>query len=366
MTSSTGHREQIPIADPDVGDGEARRVREVLDSGRLSGGETVDRFESAFAAYCGAGHAVATSNGTTALQTALEALEIGNNDTVLTTPFSFVATANAIRHAGADPVFADIDPVTYNLDPHAVEDHIRTGGDDIAAILVVHLYGLPAAMDHFGDLAETYDLALIEDAAQAHGAMFEGSHIGTISDAAAFSFYPTKNMTTGEGGMVTTDRGDIAERAARFVDHGRDSRYRHVTVGHNFRLSDVHAAIGLEQLDKLPAYVHARRAHAAEYDQALEANSLQAPIEPPGRRHAYHQYTVRAADRSALADHLDERGIDTAVYYPRPITDQPAYDHRNAETPVADRTAEEVLSVPVHPGMRDRSVDRVATALAEY
>jgi dTDP-4-amino-4,6-dideoxygalactose transaminase/predicted dehydrogenase len=297
MTTSSDD-ERISIADPDVTRAEIDHVVDVLESGHLSGGETITRFESAFADFCGARHGVATSNGTTALHAILEAIGIGDGDLVVTTPFSFVATANAIRHVGGTPVFADVDPDTYNLDPHEVETTMRRHGDDVAAILAVHLYGLPANMDHLADLADTYDVPLVEDAAQAHGATVDGETVGAIGDAAAFSFYPTKNMTTGEGGMVTTNSEELTARVRKFVDHGRDDRYRHVSVGHNFRMSDLNAAIGLEQLEKLPDYTAARRAHAARYDDALRGSRLQAPIEPDGRRHVYHQYTVRAADAS--------------------------------------------------------------------
>ena len=365
MTVTQDSTERVSIADPDITEAEIDRVSEVLASGRLSGGETVPTFEEAFADYCGATHGVATNNGTTALQTALEALGIGDGDRVVTTPFSFVATANAVRHAGATPVFADIDPETYNIDPHAVEAVIRDH-DDVAAILPVHLYGLPAPMGHLADLAETHDLALIEDAAQAHGAALDGDRVGTMGDAATFSFYPTKNMTTGEGGMVTTDRDDVARRASRFVDHGRDEHYHHVTLGHNFRMSDMNAAIGLEQLRKVPAYTEARQETAARYDSALANSPLEAPTVPDGYEHVYHQYTVRTDDRARFSDHLERYGIDSAVYYPAPIHEQPAYDHVGTSSPVAETAADEVLSIPVHPNMTTENVQRVVTALEEY
>jgi len=366
MTVSMDQQERVSIADPDISESEIERVRDVLESGQLSGGETVTAFESAFAEYSETRHGIATSNGTTALQTALEALDIGEGDLVVTTPFSFVATANAIRHAGATPIFADIDPATYNLDPHSVEDQIRATNGDVAAILAVHLYGLPAAMNHLADIADTYDIALIEDAAQAHGATVGGKRVGSLGDAAAFSFYPTKNMTTGEGGMVTTDRDDVAERGARFVNHGRDESYRHVTLGHNFRMSDICAALGLAQLEKLPNYTTTRRDNAARYDSVLHGSPIEGPVEPSGRHHVYHQYTVRVANREQFAAHLDDYGVDSAVYYPRPIHEQPAYDHVDIDAPVAEDASNEVISIPVHPNLRDRDLETVVTALQEY
>ena len=361
---------RVAIADPDVGERELERVREVLTSGRLADGPVVREFEREFAAFCSADHGVAVANGTAALQTALEAVGIGEGDAVVTTPFSFVASANAVRLCGARPVFADVDPVTYTLYPDAVEAAIEAN-DDVAAILPVHLYGLPAEMDRLTDIAEEHDVALIEDAAQAHGAAYEGTRVGTFGDAACFSFYPTKNMTTGEGGMVVTDDRGVADRAARFVNHGRsdaaDRGYDHVSVGHNLRLTSLSAAIGIEQLRKLPAYNARRRENAARLSAALESVSeVTLPVEPPERRHVYHQYTIRCPDRAALREHLDERGVDTAVYYPTLIPDQPAYDGYEASVPTASRLADEVVSLPVHPGLVDEDLDRIADAVREH
>ena len=358
---------RIAIADPDVGDREFERVREVLASGRLADGPVVREFEREFAEYCGADRGVATANGTAALQTALRAVGIGEGDAVVTTPLSFVASANAVRLCGARPVFADVDPETYTLDPDAVEAAVEAN-DDVAAILPVHLYGLPAEMGRLTEVAAAHDLALIEDAAQAHGATCDGRRVGTFGDAGCFSFYPTKNMTTGEGGMVVTDDDGVADRAARFVNHGRADAaahgYDHVSVGHNLRLTSLAAAIGLEQLRKLPAYNERRQRNAARLTAALsDVPELVLPTEPPGRRHVYHQYTVRCPDRAALRDHLDERGVDTAVYYPTLIPDQPAYDGYEASVPTAERIVEEVVSLPVHPGLVDEEIDRVAAAV---
>ena len=217
----------IPIANPEIGSAEKDGVLDVLESGMLADGPVVREFEDDFAAYCGTEHAVATSNGTTALHAAMEGLGLGEGDRVITTPFSFIASANAIRLAGAEPVFADIDPATYNIDPESVEETIQAYDGEIDAILAVHLYGLPAAVEQLAKLAESYDAYLIEDAAQAHGATVNGERVGSIGDVGCFSFYPTKNMTTGEGGMVVTDDDAIAEGAARFVNHGRTDKYGH-------------------------------------------------------------------------------------------------------------------------------------------
>jgi dTDP-4-amino-4,6-dideoxygalactose transaminase len=354
----------IPIANPDVGDEGKERVEDVLDGGMLADGPEVREFESEFADYCGAERGVATSNGTTALHAALEALGIGDGDRVLTSPFSFVASANAIRFAGADPVFADIDPETYNLDPDAVESVVTE--EDVDAIVAVHLYGLPAAMDRLTDIADRHDLSLVEDAAQAHGASLDGQRVGSFGDAACFSFYPTKNMTTGEGGMITTDRGDVADRAAQFVNHGRNDEYEHERLGHNFRMTSVAAAIGRAQLERLPDFTEKRRANARRLTEGLADTPVTTPTEPPGRRHVYHQYTVRVDDREAFRDHMDEQGVGTGVYYPKPIHEQPAYEGHDQSLPAAEAAAREVVSLPVHPGVDESDARKIVSAVEEF
>jgi len=357
----------VPIAAPEMGEREIERVREVMESGRIADGPEVRAFETEFADFCEADHGVATSNGTTALHAAFEALGIGAGDKVVTTPFSFVASANSIRLAGAEPVFADIDPETFNLDPTAVEEAVRRE-DDVAAVVPVHLYGLPAEMDCLLDVADDYDLAVIEDAAQAHGAEFRGQRVGSLGDAACFSMYPTKNMTTGEGGMITTDRDDVAETAASFVNHGRppEGGYQHVRVGHNFRMTSMAAAIGRVQLDRLPDYNEARRSNAAYLTDALAEADVVTPTDPDECRHVYHQYTVQSDDRDGLADHLEDAGVGTGVYYPTPIHKQPAYDGVDHSAPVAERAAEQALSLPVHPNVSEQDLRTIASAITEY
>ena len=371
--SRDARTDRIPIADPDVGEAEVERVQAVLADGQLADGPVVREFEDSFAEYCGADHGVAAANGTAALHAALVALGIGHGDRVVTTPFSFVATANAIRLAGAEPVFADVDPGTCNLDPEAVEETLsREDDEEVAAVLAVHLYGRPAPMDRLAEVADDHDLALIEDAAQAHGAELSGRPVGSLGDAACFSFYPTKNMTTGEGGMITTDRPEVAERAASFVNHGRDdayggcTSYEHVEVGHNLRMTSLAAAIGLAQLEKLPGYTRARRRNAAALNDALADAPVETPGDPPEGRHVYHQYTIQHDHRDGLADHLDRTGIDTGVYYPAPIHEQPAYADVDASAPAAERLAGRVLSLPVHPGLTAEEVAAVADAVGAY
>ncbi|WP_267161538.1 DegT/DnrJ/EryC1/StrS family aminotransferase [Halovenus salina] len=356
----------IPIANPAIDEAEKERVLEVLESGMLADGPVVREFEDEFAAYCDAEHAVATSNGTTALHAAMEALGLGKGDRVVTTPFSFVASANAVQFTGAEPVFADINPETYNLDPDAVEETIQEHNGDVDAIMAVHLYGLPADVTRLAELAEEYDAYLIEDTAQAHGATVDGERVGSIGDVGCFSFYPTKNMTTGEGGMIVTDDVEIADAAAQFVNHGRTAKYGHAAVGHNFRMTSIAGALGLAQLDRLPDFTEARRTNAEQLTAGLADSWVTPPIEPDGRTHVYHQYTIRCEDRDGLQTHLDEHGIGSGVYYPQCIHEQPAYSEMSVEAPVAERAAEEVLSLPVHPNVRDADTQRIIEVITNY
>ena len=354
----------VPIADPALGERERAAVADVLESGMLADGPAVRAFEERFAEYCGTDHAVATSNGTTALHAMLAACDIGPGDRVLTTPFSFVATANAVRLVGAEPVFADIDPETYNLDPEAARAVAVEA--DVDAILVVHLYGLPADMDAFRSLAEELEVPLLEDACQAHGAEYDGERVGSIGDAGVFSFYPTKNMTTGEGGMVTTDSDAVAERLRRFVNHGR-SDGDHVSLGHNFRLTSIGGALGAAQLERLPAMTKQRRRNAQRLTDGIKSRGLEAVLEPPREpatsTHVYHQYTVRTDHREAVTAALEDADVGYGIYYPTPIHEEPAYENYDGSVPEAERAAEAVLSLPVHPGVSGADLTAVLDAL---
>ena len=354
----------VPIADPVFEEAEMDAVRSVLESGTVADGPEVRRFESTFASFCDASHGVAVANGTAALHAALEGLGIGEGDRVVTTPFSFVASANAIRLAGATPVFADIDPETYTLDPSAARRAVRE--HDAEAILAVHLYGLPADMDALMELVSEEDVHLIEDAAQAHGARYDGQPVGTIGDVGTFSFYPAKNMTTGEGGMVVTDDEQVADHVASYVNHGRTDAggYSHERLGHNYRLTSMAAAIGRVQLDRLPDWVATRRENARRLSEGLsDVPGITTPTEPEGRRHAYHQYTVRCSERDQLRERLEDAGVGSAVYYPTPIHQLGAYDHVEGSFPAAERAASEVLSLPVHPGLTEDDLETIIDAV---
>ncbi len=351
----------IPVAQPLIGEEEKQAVLEVLSSGQLAQGPKVAAFEEAFAEYCGVRFAIATSSGTTALHLALLAHGIGPGDEVITTSFSFIATANAVRYAGARPVFVDIEPHTFNLNPAGIEEVItpRT-----RAIIPVHLFGLPCDMEPILEIADRHGLVVIEDACQAHGAAVNGRRVGSFGTG-CFSFYPTKNMTTAEGGMVTTDDEEVAERLRVIRNHGMRQRYKHEILGYNYRMTDVHAALGLGQLARLEAFNARRRANARYLNQHLRG--VVTPWAPEGFYHVFHQYTVRVPDgkRDWLAERLREQGIGTAVYYPIPIHQQPTF--RGLENPVGlpetERAAREALSLPVHPALGEEELQRIVEAV---
>ncbi|WP_368409313.1 DegT/DnrJ/EryC1/StrS family aminotransferase [Halomarina litorea] len=347
-----------------MGEEEKARVMEVMDEGMLADGPEVRSFEREFADYVEADHGVATSNGTTALHAAMKAIDVGPGDTVVTTPFTYIATANAVSFCNADIELVDIDPETYNIDPDALEARLADGLD-VDAVIAVHLYGLPAAMGRLRELADEYDFALVEDAAQAHGAAVDGTPVGSLGDVACFSFYPTKNMTTGEGGMITTNDEDLAVRARRFVDHGRTEGYDHPEVGHNFRMTSIAAAIGRVQLDRLPGYIDSRRENARVLTERLTDTAVTTPVEPDGFRHTYNQYTLRYEARDDLMAALEDAGVGSKVYYPKPVHMQGAYDHLDVSAPVTERAVNEVLSVPVHPQLSEADVRAVADAVRE-
>ena len=350
----------IPIARPQMGDDEKSRVWEAMASGSLAQGPRVREFEERFAAFIGTEHAVATSSGTTALHLALLGYGIGPGDEVITVPFTFIASANSILYTGARPVFVDIDEDTFTIDARLIEGAItpRT-----RAIMPVSLYGLPAPMVAITEIAERHGLAVVEDSCQAHGAAIGDRRSGTWG-AGTFSFYPTKNMTTGEGGMLTTDDAELAERVRLLREHGMKVRYHHDVVGYNFRMTDIAAAIGLAQLPKLAAFNERRRAIAARYDRELRG--VITPTAHPGVTHVYHQYTIRVNRRDEFAERLRERGVGSAIYYPIPVHRQKpfaALGYGSESYPVTDRLTEEVLSIPVHPSLSDDEVARVIDAV---
>jgi len=342
-----------------VGDEETAAVTAVLRSGRLVQGQEVAAFEDEFAAIVGGHTCVAVNSGTSALHLGLLAAGIGPGDEVIVPSFTFAATANAVAMTGATPVFADIEADTFCLDPDAVAAAVTSR---TAAVLPVHLYGHPVRWDGLAGIAERHGLLLLEDAAQAHGASYDGIPVGALGDMAAFSFYATKNMTTGEGGMVVC-RDDATARTVRLLrNQGMEQRYRNEIAGLNNRMTDLAAAMGRVQLRRLAGWNEERRAIAASYDEQL--TGVVTPVVAPKAEPVWHQYTVRSTDRDALAARLDARGIDSAVYYPVPTHRLPAYD-LDLELPETERAAREVLSLPIRPGLTGDEVARVVAAVNE-
>jgi dTDP-4-amino-4,6-dideoxygalactose transaminase len=355
----------INIAKPQMGEEEKKAVMEVLDSGMIAQGPRVKAFEEAFASMCGVKYAIATASGTTALHVALLAAGIGEGDEVITSPFTFIASANSVLYTGARPVFIDIDPVTFNLNPELIEAAITP---HTKAILPIHLFGLSCDMDPIMDIANKHRFTIIEDACQSHGALYKGKRVGSFG-IGAFSFYPTKNMTSAEGGMITTDDDVIDERCRVIRQHGMRRRYYHDELGYNFRMTDIHAAIGLEQLKKLQSKNEQRRANASYLNAHLKG--VITPSIPNGCVHVFHQYTVRVqgGKRDALRSYLQENGVGSEVYYPVPVHKQSFYVSDlgyQGSYPEAERTANEVLSLPVHPGLSQVDLETIVSRVNEF
>lgn len=342
-------------------------VAEVLDSGRLAQGPKVAEFEERFAKVAGTDHAVAVANGTVALALALRALELPSRSFVTTTPFTFIATATAVADAGHRPAFTDIDASTFNLDPR------RLGGaldGSVSAILPVHLYGLPAPMDEIADLAGRRKLPVLEDAAQAVGARYKGRSVGSLGTAACFSLYATKNITTGEGGMITTDDPRLAERLRVLRNQGQRSRYQYERIGGNYRLTEMQAAIGIVQLRRLNGLNTKRQGNAKRLLSGLKGIAgLAMPSVPKGYVHVWHQFTIRVLDgrREELRTHLDREGIETGIYYPQGLHQIGIFaGARHGPLPNCERAAREVLSLPVHPGLTAKDCTRIVAAVREF
>lgn len=359
----------IKIASPRLGSEEEAAVIDVLRSGLLAQGEKVALFEKKFADFINSKHAIATSSGTTALHLALLGLGIGPGDEVITTAFSFIASTNAILYTGAKPVFVDIDPQTFNLNPEIITEKIT---EKTKAILVVHLYGLPADMKRISQIAKKYNLLVIEDACQAHGAMINNQMVGTFADVGCFSFYPTKNMTTGEGGMVVTNNDNVAEKVKLLREHGMKKRYYYEMLGYNFRMTEIAAVIGMVQLKKLDKFNAMRNSNATSLTKLLSLTpQVTTPYIPAGFSHVFHQYTIKLANkqlRNSLQEYLYQNGVGSAIYYPLPIhkqrflLSQLGKVRLNNTEDVADR----VLSLPIHPGVTKLDIALIAKLINQF
>jgi len=355
----------IYMAKPQIGDEEKQAVMEVLDSGIIAQGPRVKAFEDGFAEMCGTKYAIATSSGTTALHLALLANGIGAGDEVITSAFTFIASANSILFTRARPVFVDIDPRTFNLNAELIEAAITP---KTKAIMPVHLYGLACDMDSIVRIAEKHNLVIIEDACQSHGAEYNNSKVGSFGTG-AFSLYPTKNITSGEGGMITTNDPVIDEKCRVLRQHGMRVRYYHDELGYNFRMTDIHAAIGLAQLQKLNKFNAQRQANAKMLSENLKG--VDVPYVPDKQTHVFHQYTVQVPDgkRDALRTHLQEHGVSSEIYYPVPIHQQSFYisdlGYKDS-LPETERAALEVLSLPVHVGLSASDLETIIAAVNDF
>ncbi|MCB2174987.1 MAG: DegT/DnrJ/EryC1/StrS family aminotransferase [Actinomycetales bacterium] len=349
----------IPAAKPLIGDEERAAVDRVLRSGMIAQGPEVAAFEQEFADQLVGGRTcVAVSSGTAGLHLGLLAAGIGPGDEVIVPSFTFAATANSVALTGATPVFADIDPVTYCLDPASVEAAIT---ERTAGIMPVHLYGHPADLTALGAIAQRHGVQLFEDAAQAHGATWQGAPVGSFGSFAMFSLYPTKNMTSGEGGMVSCATDEIVRMVKLLRNQGMEKRYANEVVGFNVRMTDVHAAIGRVQLTKVGAWTAQRQANAAFLSEHLEG--VVVPTVAEGATHVWHQYTIRVPqDRDGFAAALAERGVGSGVYYPIPNHQLPSFG-LDTDLPATAEACAQVLSLPVHPALSQDDLEQVVEAV---
>ena len=351
----------IPAAKPSIGREERRAVRRVLKSGMLAQGPEVAAFENEFSKLINSKHCIAVNSGTSALHLALLAAEIRTGDEVIVPSFSFAATANVVALTGATPVFADIDENTFNLDPLSVESLISS---KTRAVMPVHLYGQPAQIDELTKICAKYGLILLEDAAQAVGASFDGQPVGTFGIVGSFSFYPTKNMTSGEGGMAATNDPEIARTIKLLRNQGMEKRYANEIVGFNNRMTDIHAAIGRVQLNKLNGWTIARQKNAAFLNANLR--NVITPLVINKAVHVWHQYTIRITDqnRDNFSEQLKKRGVGSGVYYPTPIHKLPSFSQAT-DLPATNRVSQQCLSLPVHPSLTQRDLEKIVQSVNE-
>ena len=342
-------------------------IQRVVDSTGFILGPDVRAFEEEFARFCGVQHAVGVDSGTAALHLAFLACGIGPGDEVITTPHTFIATIGMLGRVGARPVFVDIDPRTYNMDPAKIEAAIT---ERTKAIMPVHLYGQPAEMDPILEIADRHGLKVIEDAAQAHGAEYKGRRAGSMGHVAIFSFYPGKNLGAyGDAGALVTNDGEIAEQVRLLRNHGRREKYEHLLEGFNYRIDTLQAAILRVKLAHLEEWNEARRRHVATYHELLSDLDLVLPYEPEHVRAVYHLFAVRLRERDALRERLRERGVSTGIHYPIPLHLQPAYlhlGHKEGDFPITEECARQVLSLPMYPELTRGQMEEVTRAIKEF
>lgn len=358
----------INIAEMYVDDEIKQSVLEVLESGHYIRGPNNKYFEKEFADFCGTKYAITMSSGTAAIFLSLYALGICKGDEVIVPSHTFIATVNPVLHLGAKPIFVDINIETYTMNIEEVEQKVT---NNTKAIIPVHLYGHPADMGAIMDIAGDHDMRVIEDACQAHGAIYNGKKVGSIGDIGCFSFFPSKNMTVaGDGGMVTTNDDELAERIGMLRDQGRKDKYIHELLGFNFRMSEIHAAVGRQQLKHLPKWIEQRREIANYYDDLLATvEQVITPMEREWAKHAYHLYVIRTKHRDVLKEYLEKQGISVGIHYPLPVHRQPCIAERidpMMDLIVTDKVVEEVLSIPMYPQLKKSEIEYITGKIKDF
>ena len=361
----------IPITNIPITEVDKREVMRVLDSGVLAQGDWVTEFEKEFAEFCGVKHAIAVNNGTAALHTALFAAGIKKGDEVITSPFTFVATANAILMCGAKPVFVDINPETYNIDSSKIKSAITK---KTKAIIPVDLYGHIADVSELESIAKEHKLKLIFDAAQSVAAEFNGKKSGSFGDVTSFSLYATKNLMCGEGGVVTTNNDKIAKIARQFRNHGQGEQYEYIQMGYNYRMTNISAAIALSQLQRLEKNTNNRRNNASFYSKTLSGiEGIKIPLQKEGYKHVFHQYTLRIENsckngkRDNILQYLNDNGIGARIYYPKPLHLHKHFKqlgYKKGDFPISEKSSQEVLSLPVHPKLTNKERNYILLKLS--
>jgi dTDP-4-amino-4,6-dideoxygalactose transaminase len=346
------------------------KMDQVMSSSRFILGENVKTLEADIASYSGVKYGIGVANGSDALHISLQACGVSEGDEVITTPFTFFATAGAIARAGATPVFVDIDPVTFNIDPSKIEGAIT---EKTKAIIPVHLYGQTADMDPIREIAEKHNLYIVEDAAQAIGATYKGRKTGELGDTACFSFFPTKNLGAyGDAGMVVTNNEDLAEKMRVIRVHGSKPKYYHHVLGYNSRLDELQAAVLNVKFKHLDKWSKLRREHASAYTNLLKSelgDTVTTPVEVEDRFHVFHQYTLRVKDRDKLQEFLKENGVDSMVYYPLPLHVQPVFKelgYKEGDFPESDKAAKEAISLPMFPELKKEQIEYVVETIAKF
>lgn len=354
---------QINLSEMYVDSEIKKAVTDVLDSRRYIKGNQLRLFEEEFSSFCGADYGIGVSSGTSAMLLTMMGLEVGQGDEVIVPSHTFIASASPAKFMGATPVYVDIDPLTYTLDPEKLEAAITSR---TKAIIVVHLYGHPADMDRIMSTAKKYDIPVIEDACQSHAAEYKGRRTGSLADMAIFSFFPSKNMTVaGDGGMVVTSDEELAKKMSMLRDHGRTDKYLHEMLGLNLRLSEMPASVGRIQLKHLHEWTEARRKAAARYNSLLNG-VVETPSEKEWAKHAYYVYTIQTKNRDDLQQHLNKNGVSTGLYYPVPVHRQPCMQAEECVLPVTDACVEKILSLPMHPQLTEEQIEYIADRIKEW